>query len=69
LSALAVSAAVDLDHQLEVVTCEVGEVWPNRRLAAEVTFLHRKLAQMPPQLSLGIGHVAAQPTRGRDTAI
>jgi hypothetical protein len=48
---------------------KISEVSPDRCLSTKMAALQWKAPEMPPQFLLGIGHVAAQPARGRDTAI
>jgi hypothetical protein len=52
-------ASVDFDDQFVAMAGKIGEVSPNRRLAAEMSLIQRQTLQIPPELSLGISHLAA----------
>jgi hypothetical protein len=62
-------AAIDFDHEFELVAGEVGEVWTNGCLTAKVMLLERWLPQMLPQLLFGFGRVATQASRARHTIV
>jgi hypothetical protein len=53
-------AAVNLDHNPELMTGKVGEVRTDRRLTAKVVPLERRLPQVLPELPFGFGRVTAQ---------
>jgi hypothetical protein len=61
----AVVSAIELDNQHRRETGEIGDVWANRDLPAEVRAVDRHIVQSAPELALGTGCVRAQPLRGR----
>jgi hypothetical protein len=69
LAVFAVLAAVDFDHQSQPVACEIGEIPPDRRLTTEMRVVERQASQMPPELSLRIGHAAAKRSCSRDAPV
>jgi hypothetical protein len=58
LLALAVLAAVDFDNQTVPMAREIGKISSDRRLTTKVRVIDRQASQMPPELSLRIGHAA-----------
>jgi hypothetical protein len=58
--------AVDLDDQLRAQAAEIGDKTADRNLSAEVRALERKpMANVPPELLLGLGLRSAQRARPR----
>src|SRR6476620_9950365 len=53
----AMDASIDLDHQLQLVTAEVADPWPDLRLAPELPALEPPTAQQLPHRRLGDGHL------------
>ena len=51
-------AAIQLDHNSQLMTGEVGEVRTDRRLTPEMVLLEWRLPQMLPELLFGCGGVA-----------
>jgi hypothetical protein len=60
---------VNLDNGFGLMTCKVGIVRADRRLAAEMAIADFQLTQMPPQFSLGIRHHATQLPRPRHARV
>ena len=66
---LAVLAAIHFNDDAFLVTREVDEVGTDRRLPTEMGAFGRQPAQMPPELSLGLGHGAAKRASARHTGV
>jgi hypothetical protein len=62
-------SAVEFNHNPEPMAGEVGEVWTDRRLTAEVMLLERRLPQVLPELFLGFGRIATQGARAWHAAV
>jgi hypothetical protein len=60
---------IDLNDDPPLVTGEIDEIGTDGRLAAKMKFLSEQGAQMPPELSLGIGHRTAKLARSRDASV
>jgi hypothetical protein len=60
-------AAIDFDDQMVFEAGEVSDVLPDRHLPLELQTRHSAVAKLVPELPLGIGEVAAEPTRIPDT--
>ncbi len=54
-----VRVAVDLNDEVHPVADEIGEVWAERRLTAEMVGFEQWAAQVPPDRLFRRGHVAA----------
>ena len=48
-----VLVTVELDDQLRFEACEIGNISPNRHLAAKVALRKRQITQQAPQLAFG----------------
>jgi len=55
-----VGAAVDLDHESNLVAIEIGDVWPKRMLTPELQPEELSRSKMLPKNALGRGCVLAK---------
>jgi hypothetical protein len=69
VNAIAVMAAIELDHHARGVTGEIRKVWTEWRLTSEVHAVNRQAAKVLPKLALNIGRVATQSTCSRCTLV
>jgi hypothetical protein len=56
---LSVSAGINFNDESLLVTGKIRKVRSNRCLPTKVCTLDRELPQIPPELFLRVGHVAA----------
>jgi len=52
-------ATIDLNHQLRIRTVKIKNIWTDRVLPPEFPAIKTPIAQVMPELSLGIGLVAS----------
>ena len=62
-------AAIQLDHNSQLMTGEVGEVRTDRRLTPEMVLLEWRLPQMLPEFLFSCGGVATQRARARHAVV
>ena len=65
----AMLAAIHFNDDALLVAREVDEVGTDRRLATEMRAFCRQASQVPPELSLGIGHGAPKRASARHAGV